>query len=300
SGGQQQRVAIARALVKQPQVLLLDEPLSNLDARLRLQTREEIKRIQKETGITTVFVTHDQEEALSISDEIVLMNYGIRQQVGEPQQVYDEPENLFVAKFLGTPPINLYETVSNNGVIKIGDATVFKDKTLIKEQEDLYRAYSAAKADYDAAYRVYEANIEALVEANNAATNKYNEDLKAYKADKSKGKPVKPVLHRVDVPPPAAFKFPDASFDANGNLEVVVGIRPEAYILSDKGLLEISYEYVETIGRDLSIVIKHPQLVTESARILISNRGVLKEKPRFDLDFNKVFVFNKASGRRLL
>src|SRR5690554_1134798 len=82
SGGQQQRVAIARALVKKPRVLLLDEPLSNLDARLRLQTREEIKRIQRETGITTIFVTHDQEEAMSISDEIVLMNYGQEMQKG--------------------------------------------------------------------------------------------------------------------------------------------------------------------------------------------------------------------------
>ena len=107
SGGQQQRVAIARALVKQPKVLLLDEPLSNLDARLRLQTREEIRRIQKETGVTTVFVTHDQEEAMSISDQIVVMASGRIQQIGRPQDVYDFPANLFVAKFLGTPPINV-------------------------------------------------------------------------------------------------------------------------------------------------------------------------------------------------
>ena len=108
SGGQQQRVAIARALVKTPRVLLLDEPLSNLDARLRLQTREEIKRIQTETGITTIFVTHDQEEAMSISDIIVVMKLGVVQQVGKPQEVYDNPTNLFVAKFLGTPPINVF------------------------------------------------------------------------------------------------------------------------------------------------------------------------------------------------
>ncbi|MBQ9007535.1 MAG: ABC transporter ATP-binding protein, partial [Atopobiaceae bacterium] len=109
SGGQQQRVAIARALVKTPKVLLLDEPLSNLDARLRLSTREEIRRIQRETGITTIFVTHDQEEAMSICDEIVVMEKGIIRQVGRPQHVYDEPENLFVSKFLGTPPINVFE-----------------------------------------------------------------------------------------------------------------------------------------------------------------------------------------------
>ena len=108
SGGQQQRVAIARALVTGPSIICMDEPLSNLDARLRLQTREEIRRIQKETKITTVFVTHDQEEAMSISDMIVVMKSGVVQQIGKPQDVYDNPANLFVANFLGTPPINIF------------------------------------------------------------------------------------------------------------------------------------------------------------------------------------------------
>ena len=124
SGGQQQRVAIARALVKMPKVLLLDEPLSNLDARLRLQTREEIRRIQKETGITTIFVTHDQEEAMSISDMIVVMKLGVVQQIGAPQDVYDDPTNLFVAKFLGTPPINVFEGYVRNEQLYIGASAV--------------------------------------------------------------------------------------------------------------------------------------------------------------------------------
>lgn len=124
SGGQQQRVAIARALVKMPRVLLLDEPLSNLDARLRLQTREEIRRIQRETKITTVFVTHDQEEAMSICDLIVVMRDGVIQQIGRPQEVYDDPINLFVAKFLGTPPINVFEGSVKNGKLFIGEEPV--------------------------------------------------------------------------------------------------------------------------------------------------------------------------------
>ena len=124
SGGQQQRVAIARALVKMPRVLLLDEPLSNLDARLRLQTREEIRRIQKETGITTVFVTHDQEEAMSISDVIVVMKLGVVQQTGKPQEIYDNPTNLFVAKFLGTPPINVFAGNVSGGKLYIGGKEV--------------------------------------------------------------------------------------------------------------------------------------------------------------------------------
>ena len=126
SGGQQQRVAIARALVKVPRVLLLDEPLSNLDARLRLQTREEIRRIQKETGITTVFVTHDQEEAMSISDMIVVMEAGVVQQIARPQLIYEDPVNLFVAKFLGTPPINVFDGEVKGGVLYIGNDAVLK------------------------------------------------------------------------------------------------------------------------------------------------------------------------------
>ena len=126
SGGQQQRVAIARALVKMPRVLLLDEPLSNLDARLRLQTREEIRRIQRETGITTIFVTHDQEEAMSISDMIVVMKLGVVQQIGKPQEVYDDPANLFVAKFLGTPPINVFNGAVKAGVVYIGEDAVME------------------------------------------------------------------------------------------------------------------------------------------------------------------------------
>ena len=124
SGGQQQRVAIARALVKLPRVLLLDEPLSNLDARLRLKTREEIRRIQQTTKITTIFVTHDQEEAMSISDRIVVMKDGVVQQIGRPQEVYDDPANLFVAQFLGTPPINVFDARVESGKLLIGGEPV--------------------------------------------------------------------------------------------------------------------------------------------------------------------------------
>ncbi|MCL2610100.1 MAG: ABC transporter ATP-binding protein [Defluviitaleaceae bacterium] len=109
SGGQQQRVAIARALVKKPELLLLDEPLSNLDAHLRLEMREEIRRIQLEVGITAVFVTHDQEEAMSISDKVILMNAGEIVQTSAPQEMYKNPNCIFAAEFIGSPPMNLLE-----------------------------------------------------------------------------------------------------------------------------------------------------------------------------------------------
>ena len=220
SGGQQQRVAIARALVKKPRVLLLDEPLSNLDARLRLQTREEIKRIQKETGITTVFVTHDQEEAMSISDEIILMNYGVEQQKGAPQYVYDQPSNLFVAKFLGTPQINLY------------DAQLLQGKCLINGQ----------------------------------------------------------------------VVFQSAKLEREKVKEVVMGVRPEGYELDTQGPLELTPQYIETIGRDLSLVATNKAAQTPSVRVILSNEGlVLKgnQPLRFKLKPAKTFVFEKSTGRRL-
>ena len=131
SGGQQQRVAITRALVQSPKILLLDEPLSNLDARLRLKIREEIRRLVKEIGITTIFVTHDQEEALSISDRIVLMNQGVVQQFDIPQNLYLEPANLFVAKFMGNPIINIFEMNKEGNVLVGEDFSI--DTNLLKK-----------------------------------------------------------------------------------------------------------------------------------------------------------------------
>lgn len=135
SGGQQQRVAIARALVKKPKVLLLDEPLSNLDARLRISTREEIRRIQKETGITTVFVTHDQDEANAISDRIVVMNNGKIIEVGKPDDVYQNPHNLFSAKFIGLPEINIIKGFIKNNGIYIGDILIKKLNEAVNDKE---------------------------------------------------------------------------------------------------------------------------------------------------------------------
>ena len=125
SGGQQQRVAITRALIKEPRLLLLDEPLSNLDAKLRVEMREEIRRIQKESGVTTIFVTHDQEEASSISDSIMLLKRGVQQQFGTVDELCDNPVNLFTADFLGTPTINQVHGVWNgSGFVADGQNSV--------------------------------------------------------------------------------------------------------------------------------------------------------------------------------
>ena len=216
SGGQQQRVAIARALVKMPKVLLLDEPLSNLDARLRLQTREEIRRIQKDTGITTVFVTHDQEEAMSISDLIVVMKDGVVQQIGKPQDVYDDPLNLFVAKFLGTPPINVF-----GGEVKDGRLFVGKDEIM----------------------------------------------------------PVKGVSDR----------------------RVHVGIRPEGFVLSENGALVCDLVGVEVMGRDITVISRHPACGAAIRSIISAENKVdmASGKVRFDVKPFKLDIFDYESEMRI-
>lgn len=148
SGGQQQRVAIARALAKEPSLLLMDEPLSNLDARLRIEMREEIRRIQQETGVTTVFVTHDQEEALSISDHIMVLNEGYIQQYSTPTDLYNNPENLFVAKFLGTPIINKLTVAEalNLSSRNINEQVLKNAQTVAIRPENLYEVENNQEA----------------------------------------------------------------------------------------------------------------------------------------------------------
>ena len=216
SGGQQQRVAIARALVKMPKVLLLDEPLSNLDARLRLQTREEIRRIQKETGITTVFVTHDQEEAMSISDLIVVMKDGVVQQIGKPQDVYDDPLNLFVAKFLGTPPINVFDGEVKGGRLFIGG---------------------------------------------------------------------------------------DAVMDVKGvsDRRVHVGIRPEGFALNENGALKCDLVGVEVMGRDITVISRHPACGAAIRSIISAENKVdmASGKVCFDVKPFKLDIFDYESEMRI-
>src|SRR5256884_8725930 len=147
SGGQRQRVAMGRAIVRQPQVFLMDEPLSNLDAKLRVQMRADIAKLQRELGVTTVYVTHDQVEAMTMGDRVAVMSKGRLQQVDAPQRLYDRPENLFVAGFIGTPPMNLLEaTASVNGGVSIelgGHRLPIADEAV--KQYPRLRAYDGRK-----------------------------------------------------------------------------------------------------------------------------------------------------------
>ncbi len=288
SGGQQQRVAIARALVKRPKVLLLDEPLSNLDARLRLQTREEIRRIQRETGITTIFVTHDQEEAMSISDLIVVMEAGVIQQTGRPQEVYDDPENLFVARFLGTPPINVFEAQQKGDGLYIGGNRVLSGTSMPEAKKA--GAGSAPWADGS---------------GNGVRAGKTGDTTQPDKAGDGTG---------------------TGSGTGDGiTRDVYVGIRPEGFLLQAQGPLVCELDGVEVMGRDVTVVSTHQASRNTKIRSIVSAEGLEQAgltasagqaqgpgspgQPkwhsqqgalvRFGLNPRKVFVFDRQTGERI-
>ncbi|MDT0343326.1 ABC transporter ATP-binding protein [Streptomyces litchfieldiae] len=136
SGGQRQRVAMGRAIVREPQVFLMDEPLSNLDAKLRVQTRTQIAGLQRRLGVTTVYVTHDQVEAMTMGDRVAVLKDGLLQQVDSPRNMYDKPANLFVAGFIGSPAMNLVEVPITDGGVKFGNSVVPVERTALTEAQN--------------------------------------------------------------------------------------------------------------------------------------------------------------------
>ena len=180
-----------------------------------MQTREEKKKIKRETGITTVFVTHDQEEAMSICDKMVVMKLGVVQQIGEPQAIYDDPANLFVANFLGTPPINIFTGEIKKGKVYIGKEVIMKTKL---EDQNIY-----------------------------------------------------------------------------------VAIRPEGFIYDEEGVLTLTKDFIEVMGRDKSVVASHEQSTKPSVRLIIDADIQLADTKelKFNLRPNKVFLFNRETEMRL-
>ena len=277
SGGQQQRVAIARALAKSPRVLLLDEPLSNLDARLRLQTREEIRRIQKETGITTIFVTHDQEEAMSISDVIVVMNFGVINQIDEPQKVYDEPANLFVAKFLGSPAINVFDGEIKNGKLYVADELFDDDKVYANE----YHGVIHHEHQY--------------VKGTKQTLQEYLTDLHEH-PERLEG------LEKKEI---KALENPEIEIVTEDeevikkDRRVKIGVRPEAFVWSAKGKLPVVVKFVQQVGRDVSVIGKVKGQESGMKIIIPSDSWkdvVGHEELRFD---PKRFYVFEESGERI-
>jgi len=144
SGGQRQRVAMGRAIVREPQAFLMDEPLSNLDAKLRVQMRAEIARIQRDLAVTTIYVTHDQSEAMTLGDRVCVLRHGLLQQVDRPQVLYDRPANLFVASFIGSPAMNVVEAEVADGVVRFGPHSLRIDDSVLAARPAL-RGYEGRR-----------------------------------------------------------------------------------------------------------------------------------------------------------
>jgi multiple sugar transport system ATP-binding protein len=144
SGGQRQRVAMGRAIVREPKAFLMDEPLSNLDAKLRVQMRAEIARIQRDLGVTTIYVTHDQSEAMTLGDRVCVLRHGFLQQVDRPQVLYDRPANLFVASFIGSPAMNLVEAEIDGDTVRFGPHTLRIDDSVLAARPALRGARRVA------------------------------------------------------------------------------------------------------------------------------------------------------------
>jgi len=334
SGGQQQRVAIARALSKRPQVLLLDEPLSNLDARLRLQTREEIKRIQRNTGVTTIFVTHDQEEAMSISDFIVVMRKGVVHQIDEPQTVYEEPADLFVAKFLGSPAINIFEGELTGSVIAINGTQFDKGLRKAKGEFNLLdeRIYDIAVAGgFKESKKVYFADLgeehESAEQPVVEAIEDKKFDLKAmFSGFKGKFAKKEKLIadHEVvlkEKPEKLTIRYIYESIVYHGyrqdlsefeqavgkllvaagtNRPVKIAVRPEAFTLdkNENPAIEIQVKFIEHIGRDISIV---GSVVGQksSIRVIIPAEQRHKVKENIVTVYPKRYYIFELSGERV-
>ncbi|MGH2525296.1 MAG: ABC transporter ATP-binding protein [Actinomycetota bacterium] len=187
SGGQRQRVALGRAIVRQPQVFLMDEPLSNIDAKLRAGMRGELIRIQRAVGVTTLYVTHDQVEAMTLGDHVAVMRDGVLQQVGRPSELYDEPANLFVAGFIGTPPMNLVEATLTRddgvptlafGTHRLGiDDRVFERHTRLRVYEGLPVVVGIRPDDLEHAALAPTAPADARISANVERVDTIGRDL---------------------------------------------------------------------------------------------------------------------------
>ena len=326
SGGQQQRVAIARALVKKPRVLLLDEPLSNLDARLRLQTREEIRRLQRTTGVTTVFVTHDQEEAMSICDEIVVMKNGLEQQKDAPQEVYNNPVNLFVAQFLGNPPINVFDGQIRDNALFIGKDKLWditeemaRSASRIKQVVPVLNVTAQFADGQEKTLDVIGKDVICKVEPGHGYTEVETNPFHPIRGHEAEyiskelnvfvpANVMEELIKDVDLEKAGQCKLKlelgKAKKVSNSVIldqDVYVAVRPEGFSVGRDGCLSVFVEQIETLGRDISIVGTHPNCVKPTFKAIVdADTPVTPGQMKLGIKKNKCFVFTKDTEERIL
>ena len=235
SGGQRQRVALGRAIVRNARIFLMDEPLSNLDAKLRVQMRSEIIDLHRKLQATTIYVTHDQTEAMTMADRIVVMKDGYIQQIGTPMEIYQHPRNLFVASFIGSPAMNLLKGIYDKGSITFPDGTVFKlDKSVVKKHDEFYAQRYAdetnnyqsfrKKIDKEKTFFDSDKHIKKDIDEFNEKYCKLIEDKDNLIAELDK------IIH-------------------NQPHEIIFGIRPESIVESnEKGSMKVKVRLSELLG----------------------------------------------------
>lgn len=278
SGGQQQRVAIARTLAPEPTVLFMDEPLSNLDAKLRLEMRYELQRLHVETGSTFVYVTHDQMEAMTLATQICLINNGVLQQYEAPLKVYARPNNLFVADFVGNPSINFIEAKGAqeaDGAIALSFLGGLKAKFLSAEGVDLKKWF----ADRDAAV---EADAAALREA---------AKQKGYVEKGNKDETFKYHIAKVNDEDDALQEEPVLT-----NEDFVLGVRPEFIEIDPNGAIEGEIYGAMPTGMESTIKVRVGEFLLTGV-VFGSTLFKIGEKIRFNIDGDKIMLFDRKGGK---
>lgn len=316
SGGQMQRVALGRAIVRQARLFLMDEPLSNLDAKLRMQTRTEIVRIHEETKATTIYVTHDQTEAMTMANKIVVMNKGFVQQIGEPMEVYNHPQNIFVASFIGAPPMNLIEATYDKGEI------IFKNGFKIKASEDFVK-------QYDDFYIKKIETLNALLSENIEALKNYQLLQRSHQLSNENDEKVVQKKDKVNIFQKIAKKIDHNRQEQNIEEEkqniiaalheeiadsetrrhepstIKFGIRPEDIYLSNavteaklSELITIDAEIVEPLGSEYIVYAK---FIDERLIIKLSAKHRVKSHAPIEVKFNldKMHIFDPNSGEAI-
>ena len=275
SGGQRQRVALGRAIVREPKVFLMDEPLSNLDAKLRVQMRGEITKIHQRVGATTIYVTHDQTEAMTMADRIVIMKDGYIQQIGTPEEVYNRPANIFVAGFIGSPSMNFFKGEYSNGRVTLKEGFDF---SLEKEQIKKHDEYYVKQLE------VYKQKVEARtqqIEEENERLTKKKKPLIEKENDEEYIKLQDLVLKTENI-------------IENKTHEVVVGVRPEDIYLADDPSAENKSEEF-SMDCDMSELLGHERIVY--GYLKDDERVVVKISAKYNVqqgDTNK-YVLNLKS-----
>ena len=299
SGGQMQRVALGRAIVRNAKLFLMDEPLSNLDAKLRVQMRSEITRIHEEVGATTIYVTHDQIEAMTMANKIVVMNKGFIQQVGSPIEIYHHPKNLFVATFIGTPPMNILECVYDQGIVKLNnqieiklndeqinkhDLFILKRIQYIKEIlnkeytfEELRKVYLPLVA-YKNKYEIKEEKVNFIKKL---ISKKNKIDVNDYKNQI--------ILELKEL----LVKYEQIQ---NNPHQLKLGIRPEDIKIEEKGI-NLKTSIVEVLGSEFIVYCDD-----EFGRVIIKTNKKIKAKEKIciALDNNKLHLFDEISEENML